>query len=632
MITAELHHVDRPAVYVERTAQANVGAWARLQEAMGRGVIGGDKNRIEIRIDVFLAELQVLREIQRLFGEGVELGTRLREQLQRLIADKRKREAVADSDPLDSASASKLETELASAGFVRDLKPFQLRNLWRISQLPHGADFSVPGAGKTTVALANFALARHRGTVRRALVVAPIAAFEAWKEDAKLCMEPWPTVVVHQGPGSVIPDRADILLTNYNRLAADYDRLRKFVGDVPTQVILDEAHRIKRGAQGVHGRAVLDLAYPASRRDVLTGTPAPQSAHDLIALVGFLYPGQDHEILPSGVYDERTGRDAEVLNETSSAIEKYFVRTTKSELNLPQTRFTVERCPMGSLQQAIYSALIGRYRASFRLDKASRREFDRLGRIMMYLLEAATNPLLLTAGSDSADDAVFSHPPIELSGDEPLMTLLNSYNQYETPWKYQRVAQIVEEAARRGEKVLVWSSFVRNLTALARVLGRFNPAMVHGGVPSVEEPAPADIVTRERELARFKTDPACSVLLANPAACGEGVSLHHWCHHAVFVDRTFNAGQFLQSQDRIHRLGLAENTLTEFTLLISACTIDDTVNGRLKEKVEALSALMRDPALVRLSLPDQEDVASGGQGPAFDDDLQLVLSHLDNAA
>lgn len=631
MIYAELVQIDRPAVHVERAAQTSVGAWARIQESMGRGVIGGDSNRIEIRIDVFLAELQVLRDIQRLFGETVELGARLREQLQRLIGDKRKREAVVASDPPDASAAENMERELLEAGFVRPLKPFQLRNLWRISQLPHGADFSVPGAGKTTVALANFTLARRRGTVRRALVVAPIAAFDAWKEDAKQCLEPCPTIVVHQGPGSVIPGHAEILLTNYNRLAADYDRLRQFVGTVPTQVILDEAHRIKRGALGVHGRAVLDLAYPASRRDVLTGTPAPQSAHDLIALIGFLYPGQDHEILPAGVYDERSGRDAEVLSEASSAIEKYFVRTTKSELNLPRTQFNVERRPMGSLQQAIYSALIGRYRASFRLDKASRREFDRLGRIMMYLLEAATNPLLLTAGSDRSDEAVFSHPPIELRGDEPLMNLLRSYNEYETPWKYQRVRQIVEAAAKHNEKVLVWSSFVRNLSALNRILAEFNPAMVHGGVPSVEEPAPPELITRERELSRFRNDPKCSVLLANPAACGEGVSLHHWCHHAVFVDRTFNAGQFLQSQDRIHRLGLDKGTLTEFTLLISAGTIDDTVNGRLREKVEALSALMRDPALVRLSLPDQEDATSGDQQPAIDDDLELVFAHVDTA-
>jgi hypothetical protein len=43
---------------------------------------------------------------------------------------------------------------------------------------------------------------------------------------------------------------------------------------------------------------------------------------------------------------------------------------------------------------------------------------------------------------------------------------------------------------------------------------------------------------------------------ANLAAMAEGVSPRHTCHDAIYVDRTFNAGQYLQSLDRIHRLGL----------------------------------------------------------------------------
>jgi len=630
LIHAELNVVDRPAVYLTRDSLTSAGAWSRVQEAMGRGVIGGDRDRVEVRVDVFLAELEALRDLRDIFAEAVNFGPRLREQLQSLLQERRARDGIPANKPI---SPDQLENELAAAGFIRSLKTFQLRNLARISQLPHSADFSVPGAGKTTVALANFALARHRSIVKRALVVAPIAAFDAWKEDSKECLHPDPLIVIHQGVGSIIPADADIVLTNYNRVAADYDRLRKFVSEAPTQIILDEAHRIKRGSDGVHGRAVLDMAYAAKRRDVLTGTPAPQSAHDLIALIMFLYPGQDREILPERVYDDRLGRDSEVLNETSAAIQRYFVRTTKTELRLPKPEFLVERGIMGPLQQAIYAALLGRYRGTFALETSGRREFDRLGRVMMYLLEAATNPMLLTAGSDKGDDPTFIHPPIELRGDEPLLNLLSSYHRHETPWKYQRIKEIVASAASRGEKVLIWSSFVRNLKVLSKHLSEFCPAIVHGGVPSIEEPAPIGILTRERELGRFKTDPRCTVLLANPAACGEGISLHHWCHHAIFVDRTFNAGQFLQSQDRIHRLGLSSEVVTRFTLLISTGTIDEVVDGRLREKVGALSALMKDPALVRLALPDIEEGSSiANDLVQGDEDVQSVLSHICDAS
>jgi SNF2 family DNA or RNA helicase len=250
---------------------------------------------------------------------------------------------------------------------------------------------------------------------------------------------------------------------------------------------------------------------------------------------------------------------------------------------------------------------------------------------MMYLLEAATNPMLLRAGSDNGDMQLFLHPPIELAGDEPLLEMLETYNRYETPWKYQRVKEIVKQAAKSGEKVLIWSSFVRNLKALSRHLTEFNPAVVHGGVPSLEESVAREMITRERELDRFRYDAKCSVLLANPAACGEGVSLHHWCHHAIYLDRSFNAGQFLQSQDRIHRLGLAKDVTTKFTLLTSAGTIDETVDGRLVEKVKAMSQLMGDAGLVKLALPDPDGSTVEGTEPALEDDLMSVFSHLKNA-
>jgi len=624
LIRAELYSSGRrPLVVIERGADTNAGAWARLQESYARGVVGGSPWRSDVRADVFLAELEALRDVRAVFGESVTFGPALESQLRSLAADRKLRDrAISEtvSEDLESLAA-----QLLSAGFVRVLKPFQLRNLAAIMRLPHGADFSVPGAGKTTVALANFALSRSRGTVDRLLVVAPIAAFEAWKDDSAASIVPPPIVAVHSGSDSVIPDNTEILLTNYNRVASDYDCIREFVAAKPTHVVLDEAHRIKKGEDGVHGRAVLDLAYTARRRDVLTGTPAPQGAFDLIALVQFLYPGQDRQIVPRSAYVERDGREEGVLFETHRAMSRYFVRTPKSELALPPTRFDVVRRQMGPVQAAIYDALVGRYRTSFQPERVERREFDRLGRIVMYLLEAATNPMLLTAGSDEADERGFLHPPLDVRGDESLLSLLSTYSLYETPWKYQELANLVAEAASRDEKVVIWSNFVRNLKALARHLAAYQPAVIHGGIPWADGRA-VQAVTREDELKRFRHDKQCSVLLANPGACGEGVSLHHWCHHAVYLDRSFNAGQFLQSQDRIHRLGLKEGVLTRFTLLLSERTIDDTVDGRLREKVTALSRLMNDPGLVRLALPEPEEGHS--DPPARDDDLQAVIGHV----
>jgi SNF2 family DNA or RNA helicase len=627
VITFDLQARDNAVAIISTDNKAaDLGAWARLAEAFQRGIQGGDDCTLKVTLNVLLAELEVVREVSRTFGARVAFGDSLRARIAKLGQDRRARETALTAPPPDSAEVRKA---LMKFRFRRELRPFQLANLGRILALPHAADFSVPGAGKTSVALANYVFQKAHGRVAQALVVAPISAFPAWREESSACFDAPPLIYVHS-VGQRIPVDAEILLTNYHRLVNDFDALRNWAAHRPTHVFLDEAHRMKRGREGVHGRATLELAFDAERRDILTGTPTPQGAYDLVALIEFLYPGQARQILPGDVFIPKLSLDGDVLRETNRAVQRYFVRTCKTALDLPPTEMKVVIKRMGPLQDAIYAALRGIYRGELELSTRDRRDLHRMGQIVMYLLEAATNPLLLPAGSDEFDPEPFAHPPLKIEGSEPLKQLLKDYGLYERPWKYDFVAGAVKEAAGRGEKTLVWTNFVRNIRLLEAELKEFRPAVIHGGVPGQDSaPNGTSIRTREGELDRFRNDAGCQVLLANPAAAGEGVSLHHWCHHAIYVDRTFNAGHFLQSQDRIHRLGLDPKTLTRFTLLMSEASIDETVDLRLRDKVSALSLLLDDPGLVRIALPtEDDDDGDGASEPAFQDDLAAVRDHV----
>lgn len=627
MIRLELYEADRQTVVIERD-EDHLGAWSRLQEALLRGVVGGTENRLDVLADVVYSELEVLRELRHVYNVQLEIGERLRARLTTLAQDRARRESATAAPPI---SPDELRGLLQQAGFTRELKPFQLQNLGRFAALPHAADFSVPGAGKTTVALGCYAVAKARYGMERLLVVAPLAAFAAWKEDSRACFGDDFVVSVHLGTEENLPTTCDLLLTNYHRLASDYDRIRAWVAAKRTHVVLDEAHRVKRGREGVHGTAVLDLAFTASRRDVLSGTPAPQGAHDLVALMRFLYPGQERQLLPPLAFIPSKGREPQVLQATHLAIRRYFVRTRKGDLRLPPTSSDVVTRAMGPVQSAIYSALAGKYIGKLLLASSERRSFRDMGLVLIYLLEAATNPLLLTAGGDIDDLPAFAHPPLAVRDDASIVELLRRYAEFERPWKYDEVRKIVTEAAAAEQKVLVWSSFVRNIKFLKRDLGEFNPAIVHGGIPPEDGAPPSATVIREEELDRFRHDPACSVLLANPAACGEGVSLHHWCHHAVYLDRTFNAGHFLQSQDRIHRLGLGDDIETKFTLLVSKGSIDQVVDRKLREKVIALSVLLDDPGLVDVALPEVDE-GDGDQEAVEASDVQEITAHLADLA
>jgi SNF2 family DNA or RNA helicase len=120
------------------------------------------------------------------------------------------------------------------------------------------------------------------------------------------------------------------------------------------------------------------------------------------------------------------------------------------------------------------------------------------------------------------------------------------------------------------------------------------------------------------EIRRFKEDSNCRVFVGNPAACAEGISLHHVCHDAVYLDRTFNAGHYMQSVDRIHRLGLAPEVLTHATILQASGTIDGRITSRLDSKILRMARVLDDPGLTTLAM-DAPD--AGGDEGAVPEDL-----------
>jgi hypothetical protein len=573
---------------------------------------------IEVPADCFLARIDWLAPACRQHRVGVKFCPRSQQALATVMRERaRLGDVLRRVEPLPQEQLLGL---LAGTRFTRPLKDFQLRDLAYLARLDHGADFSVPGAGKTVKACARYELLRQEGKVQRMLVVAPLSAHEAWQEEGWVSLEPGLSIGAFDGR---VPTGVEVVLINYHRLPYPgvLEQLIAWLSERPTLLVLDEGHRAKAGRQRPWGRICLELACHAAHRLVLTGTPAPQALTDLEFLVEFLWPTQGRRILPASVL-ARSGGSA--CREASQRLRPLFARTTKGELGLTPPGFHVIRVPMTPLQREIHEALRGRLSPQF--SRSDRRVLGDLGQNVMHLLQAATNPALL---SDEPDpDAVTRYrPPLV----DPLLRtrlaeLLRDYDRKETPAKFTRLATLVEEKVRQERKVLVWSNFPANLERLRRLLSRFQPAVVHGKVVSELAQPTADI-TREKELQRFRTDSRCMVLLTNPATLGEGVSLHQVCHEAVYVDRSFNAGQYLQSVDRIHRLGLAADVETNVTFLVSAGSIEERVYQLIEAKAQRLGQLMDDPHLVTMSLPSDDDVCPD-EGLPSHEDLAALFDYL----
>ncbi|MGW6740960.1 DEAD/DEAH box helicase [Streptomyces sp. NPDC055025] len=483
--------------------------------------------------------------------------------------------------------------------WIAELGEFQRRDIAKLLSLQHGANFSVPGAGKTRAALGVYAAQREKGNVKRLLVVCPKSAYESWQYETAVCFQH--RLRTHVLDGAT--DRwAEVLIVNYERLDRSLGTLASWLRAEPSMIVLDEAHRMKLGVRGTYGSACMALGPLATRRLILTGTPAPNGSKDLESLFGFVWPGHGQRSVERAV----AGGD---LAYASAALQPLFARTTKQELGLPPMDLKMRYVDMPPLHEEIYAALVGGADSRGRAD-----DLTALGRTALRLLMAATSPALLLEGASRYEPLAYQLPPLEIPRGHSLYAHMQNLPDYELSPKYQETAAIVAENASQGRKTLIWTTFVRSLTTLERLLAKYSPATVFGGT-----------VDREEQLRRFREDPACMVLISNPATLGEGISLHQVCHDAVYVDRDFVAGRFLQSLDRIHRLGLQPGTETSVTVLAVRNTVDEVVAARLDQKLEFMGKILDDPSVQQLSDLEEEPAVAAGLAPS---DVEALLAHV----
>ena len=328
-------------VSLERAPSISDDLWLQIRAEWSTDVRGASATLI-IPLERFLARRAAFGGLIQRHKARALLDEPLRDLVRQANGDQEAlHEALNGIAPLD---ADGLADRLEGGRFNRDLRDFQERDLGHLLALSHGANFSVPGAGKTTVAYAAYEAERLNGRVKRMLVIAPLSAFGAWMDEAEDCFSEPP--VVHRFDGDAIPTDAEVVLVNYQRLDSGFDELAAWVTAEPTMVILDEAHRMKKGWAGQWGTACLNLAYLAQRRDILTGTPAPQGPEGLhrAARLPLARTGAADSCRPTRLSPSRREGTQERV---SHAIEPLFVRTTKGDLKLPPVDSEPDRGPPG---------------------------------------------------------------------------------------------------------------------------------------------------------------------------------------------------------------------------------------------------------------------------------------------
>lgn len=498
-------------------------------------------------------------------GKELSIGTGAYNLLTKSTQNTQSYQRAASAEALEAGA---LLAQLRGAGFDNPQRPLteqQLRNICKLAALPSGATFSVPGAGKTTEALAFFF---SRATSEQdLLVIAPKNAFAAWEEQLSECVPKRPYRFVrlrggHERIARLLDDKPRFALITYQQLTRVRELVAGYLAQHPSYVILDESHRIKSGIEKATAQAVLSFAHLPVGKLVMSGTPMPQAVEDLLPQFAFLYPE-----LPA------------TRENVVELIRPIYVRTTKAELGLPPVERVLTQLSMAPVQAELYSLMkyeVAR-EAKHALSIPTRQALRTLGKSVARLLQFVSHPALLSSHIGFAQPDLLR--AVLAEGDGP---------------KLEYLLKKVRHVAGTGQKVLVWSSFVRNVEYIANRLSDLGAVYIHGGVDAGDED---DDESREGKIRLFHDNKNVRVMVANPAAASEGISLHRICHFAIYLDRTFNAAHYLQSEDRIHRIGLKPTDKTIVEIVECEGTIDETVRHRLGFKVAAMAAALNDTSL-----------------------------------
>lgn len=560
---------DEDRLVVHRPPGASASWWDRVVRSLGTAAARVDGDRVHI----YPTRAPVLR---RLLSTGTAASSDWRWTPKATRAAERAKQIAESLRALVALTPDQQATgpdalDLAAFGFTRELRPFQREAVARLITAGGGANFSVPGSGKTTVAYAVWCAMRGAGGIHGLIVVAPTSAFEAWQEEASACFADGQVPIVRVRPDR-LANSDQVVVVNYERLSntATLAAIRAWARNRKVLVVFDEAHRAKAGVESQRGAAAADLARAADASMVLTGTPMPNRESDLAAVFDLVWPGHGPRL---------------VDGELAHLRERAFVRATKDDLGLPPMDLRVEQVALDPLHRRVYDAMVEAVDEWASGPEATAAE---AGQALMRLIAATTNPA-----------AVFNPgAPWSLTDDygpgAQLADVLADPGRHVRAAKIIRAAQIVAENRACGRKTLVWSNFVDNVRVIGEALSSHGPATIIGATPVDDPSAPSD---RLREIDRFRNDPDCWVLVATPQTLGEGVSLHHTCTDQVHVDRGYAAGTWLQSIDRIHRLGLDSDAKVTCTVIEAEDTIDARIAEVLNAKVTAMADALADHAL-----------------------------------
>ena len=497
--------------------------------------------------------------------------------------------------------------------------PYQLDAIRALQDLPYAAIFHEQGLGKTKIAVDLALLWLKADAVETVLVVTKKSLVENWRKEVEVHCHLTPHILTgnRRNNSAALNSPGLLYLANYEVIGSNTTIFRMFLRTCRVGCILDESQKIKN-PEAALTQKFHDLADGFERRVIMTGTPAANRPQDIWSQIKFLDGGEalglsfdrfkvemdlpkaEGGVLAAACSSDSDGQShadmARVRSDNPAAyagrlatihsrISRFAVRETKAtaDIELPEKTIKTHRVNLPAWQWGMYSAYRDELAYEFQdlegvgtIDSA-----EGILKRLLRLVQCASNPALV----DDSREA--------------------------EPGKFPVLLELCRELTV-DSKVIVWTNFVENVEWLALKLASFGPVRVHGGM---------SIQARNESIERFLHS-SNTVLVATPGAAKEGLTLTV-ANHAIFFDRSFSLDDYLQAQDRIHRISQQRPCFVHN--LIANNTIDEWVDVLLSAKYLAGQMAQGDIDADEFEASYRADVAqvlaevlSAGSGPTHD--------------
>lgn len=496
---------------------------------------------------------------------------------------------------------------IVSRDLERTLREQQMWSAFYMTQMQKAANFSVPGAGKTSMVYGTFAYlnAPEVNKADKIVMIGPKNSFLSWKLEFKENFgdkKELHVLDIHDEEAAEVQLRLNganknLILINYESLGKYESALSELI-DGKTVLVFDEVHKVK-GVQSVRAQVAKRIAEKPIYKFVLTGTPIPNSYQDIYNFLNILYM-EEYKMFFNFQLNELKDPGPTEAKEINEKLYPFFWRTNKKQLEVPKANEDmIIKCPMTYEEQEIIDLLYRKYGNSAFL-------------LYIRLIQASTNPELLLKSIDFIEmygeeygevwDNEFQTDTITFSEDE-----INIIRRVSESSKYRKALRLVERLNREDKQSIVWCMFVNTIDKVYRDVSAkgIKAAVIYGSTPQRE---------RENIIERFKKN-EIEVLITNPHTLAESVSLHKTCHDAIYLEYSFNLTHMLQSRDRIHRLGLPEGQYTQYYYFMLESenenqrnTIDEKVYLRLKEKEQRMLEAIEGDVLTPEPSDDMDEI------------------------